>query len=149
LNKRLGAEKIVIFLGAFRMTIILDNQYATLQVYPDIKIICHKVHKFIYGEAFRELMTKGADAFEKYKCIKWLSDDRGNSALRQEDIDWGNQNWEPRIMKAGWKYWALILPEKVVGQMNMKKLIDRYSQLGVNVKVFSDPEEAMKWLEQQ
>lgn len=131
------------------MKTIIENQYATLQVYPEKRIIHHQIHKFIYGDAFRELMTKGADAFEVYKCTKWLSDDRGNSALRTDDIEWGQEVWEPRIMKAGWKHWALVLPEKILGQMNMKRIVDRYNQIGVNVRTFSDPELAMKWLEQQ
>lgn len=131
------------------MDTIVDNEFVTVWVYPDKKIVHHKFHKFIYGETFREALTKGADVFEKHRCSKWLSDDRGNSALLAEDTEWGEIHWEPRIMKAGWKHWALILPEKVVGQMNMKRLVKRYSDLGVNAKVFSDPKEAMKWLEQQ
>ncbi|HMQ56618.1 MAG TPA: hypothetical protein PKE64_31030 [Anaerolineae bacterium] len=131
------------------MNTILDNDTFTLRVYPDKKIVHHQIHKFVYGQAFQEVLTKGAELFEKHRCTKWLSDDRGNSALRQEDLQWGQTVWEPRVMKAGWKHWALVLPEKVVGQMNMKKLVERYSQLGLNVKAFSDPDQAMTWLEQQ
>lgn len=131
------------------METVVDNGFATVWVYPDKKTVHHKWHKFIYGEAFRDALTKGADAFEKHKCSKWLSDDRENSASLKEDIEWGQVNWEPRIIKAGWKHWALVLPEKVVGQMSMKRLLDRCNQLGLNAKVFSDPQEAMEWLEQQ
>ncbi|MBO8131378.1 MAG: hypothetical protein H0Z29_07665 [Candidatus Marinimicrobia bacterium] len=129
--------------------VVFDNEYATVWVYPEKGIIHHKFKKFIWGEGFRQTMMNAADAFEKYGCTKWLSDDRENSALRPEDIEWGQKVWEPRVLKAGWKHWAVILPEKVVGQMNMKKIIDRYKSIGVNVKVFSDSEEAMEWLEKQ
>lgn len=131
------------------METIIDNEFVTMWVYPDKGIVRHQFHKFMHGETFRQALMKGADAFEKYRCSKWLSDDRGNSALLPEDVEWGQIHWEPRIMKVGWKHWALILPEKVVGQMNMNRLIKRYSDLGVNVKIFSDPTEALNWLEQQ
>jgi hypothetical protein len=34
-------------------------------------------------------------------------------------------------------------------QMSMKVIIERFLELGVTVKMFTDPEEAMAWLEQQ
>ena len=131
------------------METVVDNEFVTVWVYPDKKIVRHKFHKFIFGEPFRQALTKGADAFEKYHCVKWLSDDSENSALLPEDSEWGQIYWEPRIMRAGWKHWALILPEKVVGQMNMNRLVKRYSEQGVNVKIFSNPTEALSWLERQ
>lgn len=131
------------------MDTVVDNEFVSVWVYPEKGIIRHKFHKFIFGDKFRDGLMDAADAFEKYHCVKWLSDDRNNSAILPEDTEWAQNHWEPRIMKAGWKYWALILPEKVVGQMNMNRLVKRYSDLGVNVKVFSEPTEAMHWLERQ
>lgn len=68
---------------------IVDNEFVTVWVYPDKKIVRHEFHKFIYGETFRDALTKGAEAFEKHHCVKWLSDDRNNSALLPEDTEWG------------------------------------------------------------
>lgn len=126
---------------------ILENEFATLVIYPDKKIVHHTFHKFIFGEHFQEVMTKGADAFIAGGFSKWLSDDSGNSALRQQDFEWGQQHWENRILKAGWKYWAIIPPEKAIGKMNMKSIITRYKEKGVTVETFSDVESALKWLE--
>lgn len=128
---------------------VVDNEFVTVWVYPDKKIVRHKFHRFIFGDKFRDALMKGAEVFEKYHCAKWLSDDSENSALLPEDTEWAQIHWEPRIMKAGWKYWALILPEKIVGQMNMNRIVKRYSEMGVKVQVFSDPAEALSWLEQQ
>lgn len=131
------------------MKIIVDTPQVTLRVYPEKKIIHHEIHQFIFGETFQNLMMQGADAFEKHRCTKWLSDDRGNSAIRPEDVEWAQATWEPRIMRAGWKHWALVLPKKVVGQMSMRKIVERYGQQGVKVEIFSDPQQAMAWLERQ
>jgi hypothetical protein len=126
--------------------IIIDNEYASLWFYPEHKIVHHKFHQFIHGDKFREVLMKGADLFEQKGCKKWLSDDRNNSALRAEDIEWGNQNWAPRVLNAGWKYWALMMPDKVLGKMNMRPLIDQYLEQGVKVEIFDDVDEALKWL---
>jgi len=128
---------------------IMDNEFATLIVYPGKKIVHHRFKKFIFGEAFREVMTKGADVFIQHSCTKWLSDDRENAALRQEDIQWGQKHWEKRILDAGWKHWALIMPKKAVGQITMKEIIVRNKELGVTVEIFSNPTQTMEWLEKQ
>ena len=128
---------------------IVDNEFATLIVHPGKKIVHHRIKKFIFGEAFQNVMTKGADLFIQYKCTKWLSDERENAALRQEDIRWGQKFWEKRILDAGWKHWALVMPKKTVGQIALKEIIDRNKAMGVAVEIFNNPTQAMEWLEKQ
>jgi len=43
----------------------------------------------------------------------------------------------------------LILPKLIVGQMNMKQISGHYVKLGINFKAFSEPNEAMVWIEKQ
>ena len=126
---------------------IIENEYASLWYYPEQKIVHHKFHKFIFGEKFQEIMMKGADIFEEKGCVKWLSDDRNNSALPQEDLAWGEANWKPRVLNAGWKYWALVMPDKSAGKLAMRPLVEQYLKEGVTVEIFDDSDEAFKWLE--
>ena len=127
-------------------TTVLDNEFVTMWYYPEDKIVHHQFHQFMFGQPFRDALMTGADLFEKNGAKKWLSDDRANSALPQEDTDWSNQNWLPRVIKAGWKYWALILPEKAVGQMNMQRFMKQFADFGVTARVFANPDEALVWL---
>ena len=117
---------------------LLDTEFATLKFHPDSGIIHHEFHKFIFGEAFRAVLSKGAEAMEKHQATKWLSDDRKNNALPQDDAEWAMTTWSTRTLAAGWKYWAVVLPQKVLGQMNMQRFIDMYKQRGLEVRVFSD-----------
>jgi hypothetical protein len=131
------------------MKTILENEFATVKVYPEKKIIHHQFHKFVFGDAFKEVMLKAANAFQANRCTKWLSDDRGNSSLLKADTDWAYAVWEPKVLASGWKYWAMILPQKLIGQMNIKQISARYVEKGINFKVFSEPSEALAWLEKQ
>jgi hypothetical protein len=129
--------------------ILLDNDVVTLWYYPESKIIHHQFHKFIYGEKFQEVMLKGLEYFEKEKCSKWLSDDRKNSALRKADLEWGNTYWRSRMIAAGWKYWAIMIPDLTVGKMSMMHLIDDYKKDKIEVEIFEDVELALKWLQKK
>ena len=126
---------------------ILDDANITMWYYPETKILHHQIHQFFCGKPFREALMKGADVFQKYGAQKWLSDDRMETALSKEDLEWGDLEWFPRVAKLGWKYWAIVMPEKVIGQVTMKKLAEKYSAAGVTTKMFSNPDSAKDWLE--
>jgi hypothetical protein len=128
---------------------LVDNEFATLWCDPDKKIIHHKIKKWAFGTNLRNILDKGCDALKANSCTKWLSDDRLNGVLKPDDEEWARNNWFPRTLKAGWKHWAVVLPEKVVGQMNMKRFTEDYSKAGINAMLFSDSDSAMKWLEKQ
>ena len=78
-----------------------------------------------------------------------MSDDRSYAALPKEDLEWGVSHWGPKAVAAGWRYWAIVMPESVLGKMSHQHIIDIYGEMGVTVKVFSDPDEAMAWLKEQ
>ena len=126
---------------------ILDNEYATLFFHQESKIVHHRVKKFIHGERLRELLTKGCETLKKNLGTKWLSDDTNNGPLSKDDEAWAKTSWFPSVVKAGWKSWALVLPAALIAQMNMKKFTDDYAKAGITVQVFSDPKQAMAWLE--
>ena len=129
-------------------TVIIENEFQTAWHYPSKRLIKHQWHKYCAGEVFRDIMTKSADAFEQNKCFKWLSDDRNYAgAMHPDDIAWGREYWGPRMFKAGWKYHAMVLPEKMIGQMGLTAMVNWFQENGVQTKVFSDPDEAMAWLD--
>ncbi len=127
-------------------TTIIDNEYVTLWHHPEDKIVHHHFHKFIHGDTFREVLLKGLEIFREQDACKWLSDDRDNSALPKDDGIWAITEWSPQVMEAGWKYWAIVLPDKVLGQTNMNQFMKHYIEQGLVVTVFEDPDEALVWL---
>ncbi len=128
---------------------LYDDDQVTVWYRPNGKIIHHQMHKYTYGKSFRDALMAGADAMQKYGANKWLSDDRNNPVVKPEDIEWGNKFWQPKILAAGWKFWAIVQPEQYLAQLRMIKLADQYSKLGVTVHLFTDPEDAMEWLLKQ
>jgi hypothetical protein len=125
---------------------LINNQYATLDFHTDTKIVHHIFHKPIGDEKFREVLLTGAETLKKYGATKWLSDDRKNMALSPEDTEWSKKVWFPQALGAGWKFWALVVPQDIMGRMNMKEFVDEYYEQGLRIMVFGNPEEAMQWL---
>ena len=128
---------------------VIDNEWATLWCNPKKKLVRHQFHKFTHGDNFNEVLTKGAEMFETHHCTKWLSDDRKLKIVHPENTAWGEKFWAPRIISAGWKYWAMLMPTETTGQMMSASIIDFFAKLGVTAKTFSDHDEALDWLESQ
>lgn len=126
---------------------IVENDQISLWLYPGRQMIHHQMKVYCYGDRFREALNKGTEAMERYRVTKWLSDDRANGALPVEDTDWAEQVWFPKTKAAGWRHWSIVQPERIIGQINLARFVKKYAQLGINTRMFSDPDEAFKWLE--
>lgn len=126
---------------------IIDNDRVSLMYHPDTKIVHHVFHQTVQGEVFRTVLNAGLEVFQKYEAHKWLSDDRKNSALPEDDTIWAKTDWFPRVLEAGWQYWALVWPPKVMAMLNLKEFVDTYQPYGLRVMVFKSDKPAMAWLE--
>lgn len=127
---------------------VVDNALITVWAYPDRRIIHHVMKAYCFGADFREGLTRGVEAMELYRATKWLSDDRANGALPPEDEAWGLEVWFPRARAAGWRHWAVVQPGKIIGQINMERFVKLYAEQGIEARMFSDPDEALRWLEE-
>jgi hypothetical protein len=127
-------------------TTIIDSDRATLWYHPEASIVHHHFKKPAHGKEFREVLEVGLQVMKEHGATRWLSDDRNNSALNPEDSEWAEQVWSEAAIEVGGRHWAIVLPDYVVGKMAMAQYIAGGRRKGVNVRVFSDPDEALEWL---
>lgn len=129
--------------------LILENEYFSLWYHAKHGMVHHQLHQIPTSEAFRNVLTKGAELLEKRGAKKWLSDDRQNTVVREPDAAWADATWCPRVIKAGFRFWSIVLPTAAIGKLNMRRFAAEYRGRGVTVNVMDDPEAALEWLKQQ
>jgi hypothetical protein len=127
--------------------VIVTNEYITLEYLTDKKIIFHTIHKPVGGQLLRDVLNAGTETLDKYGACKWLSDDRKNGPLSEEDREWGFNDWNRRTIEMGWKYWALVVPQEVADAGTMTPTINALYDLGLRVMVFTEVEDALGWLD--
>ena len=96
---------------------------------------------------FQEALNAGTEALQKNQVRKWLSDDRNNDALTPEGNDWASGDWQPRTIKAGWKYWALVVPQTLAAAGTLTPVVEHLFELGLRMMVFTTVEDAFVWLD--
>jgi hypothetical protein len=127
----------------------LDNQFITIWYHTDKGIVHHQWHKFMKGAQMREPLMAGTELLKKNKATKWLSDDRNFPVQDPEDTKWAGAIWFPQTVEAGWKHWAIVRPKSAIAQINHAQLLKLFAAGGINAQMFTDVDEAMKWLETQ
>jgi hypothetical protein len=103
----------------------------------------------IMGDKLKEVLELGYRQLVQHGAVKWLSDDRLLGPFSKENQDWCENHWFPKTRDAGWKYWAIVLPETVLGQMSLQYFEKKYSEQGITTKFFSNPDDALGWLTEQ
>ena len=125
---------------------IFDSQSGTIWYHPDTKILHHKIHKYMYDQEFKDFLMMGTNTLKEKGSQKWLSDDQTNLVISKEHMAWGEREWFPKTIAAGWKYWAIVKPKNVIGQMDLEKMAKDYGTKGVEARFFDNPDDAYHWL---
>ena len=128
---------------------VLQTPSFSLYYHQDARIVHHEIRLFVTGQEFRDLLEAGSDLLRKNMARKWLSDDRGQWVLAKDDMDWSEAHWAPQTARAGWKYWAIVRAEKVLAKIAMEQLVTKYGKLGVKAQFFTNPADALVWLQKQ
>jgi hypothetical protein len=126
--------------------IVHENEWVTLWYHPEPKIVHHRFHKPIRGEAFQNVLTIGTDILRANGATKWLADDRLFFVLPEEDQKWAEGEWFPRTRLAGWKYWAVVKPQLAVTDLYLRRVAASPTAAGVRMEVFPTPAHAAEWL---
>lgn len=128
---------------------VFAHEKMSVWCYPTRKLIHHEMHKPTAGDVFRSALLAGLEAMRKYQADRWLSDDRQHTALAPEDEDWAQEVWFPQAKEAGWRHWAVMQPQSAVGSLSSARFRKWYAERGVNAQLFTDIEEAHRWLDAQ
>lgn len=136
-------------LETFPREVVLESEQISVWCYPRLGIVHHEMHRQCYGEPFRQGLLAGQRSLRQHGALGWLSDDRNNGPLPDADEAWATGVWFPQTRAAGWRFWAMVMPERAVGKLNVKRFVELYRQRGIEASMFTEPEPAFAWLRSQ
>ncbi len=128
------------------MVNILDNEFVTL-VYEDENALLFDVYKAnIAFETIQASLNAGLQKMNETHANRWLTDTRAIGGFSEAGAQWVLTDWAPRALEAGWKYWALVVPEAMEGRVAMVQFVNAFAQVGIRVRVFIDINKARQWV---
>ncbi len=97
-------------------------------------------------DEFAAALDSGVATLIEHRSTLWLADCRGMKAIQQSDQEWLDQHWFPRVLAAGLKRMALVIPKSTLAAMNLKDIMGRVPNTNLDVCFFATIEEARTWL---
>ncbi len=115
-------------------------------VYPDARIVHHQMHAPCRDEVLRRAFLAGLGAMQQHRAGAWLSDDRMNSVVKPDDEAWLMDVFFGLAYDSGWRRWAVVLPVRAIGALNVKRFVNSSRLDGLEAEAFSEPLAALAWL---
>lgn len=127
----------------------LKEDHAEVSYDESTDAVVGRLKEFAEGEPFREYMDELIEATMDTGSNKMLADtSQFDAAIGKEDQAWSVQNWAPRAEDAGLEHLAMVMPESVIAEMSVDKIVEMADDT-INRGVFEDVEEAKSWLREQ
>jgi hypothetical protein len=98
------------------------------------------------GDHFRANALKMVDLLAEKKGHKLLLNTLEMKVLNQKDQEWLNEVFVPLLVEAGLRYQATVIPKSALGEISLKKVINRIADKNLEVAYFSDAAAAEVWL---
>lgn len=111
---------------------------------------CEAVHLEWQGWADsterKELLEAGLNMLTQHRGTRWLADCRDMKAVKQSDQDWIDRSWFPRILAAGLRRMAIVMPKSGLARMNVEDILSRVPGTKLDTECFAAVESATEWL---
>lgn len=98
------------------------------------------------GAEFMALLNAGLKALEDHRGSRWLADCRRQKVLNPADQDQADRDWLPRVVAAGLKQFAIVVPTSVLATMNLQERLAKVPNTVIKVGFFDTVAEARAWL---
>lgn len=129
--------------------IIVETDVLHIEWLATERVVKKTATGFVLSEVLRPSYEAMLAFVERHRATKIFSDNRQMWPTGREDLEWIEKEWLPRMLRAGWRTWAVLEPATSLGAMNVRRWIALYRAHGVSVQTFQSEEAALAWLREQ
>jgi hypothetical protein len=95
---------------------------------------------------FAAALEAGLVAFVEHRGSRWLADCREMKAIQQSDQEWIDRSWFPRMIAAGLRRMAVVVPRSGLALSNLEDIIRKVPAKKIDVQFFATVPEAEAWI---
>jgi hypothetical protein len=130
---------------------LYDTPQAVVDWDESLKAVTLRWKGFAYGEALQIILLKILEVIEEKKCSLFFTDARAMRILNQDDQDWIAKVWLPKVMQAGLKWEAVVMPGSQFARSSVDQTVSKArnakpQDIPFNIEYFETIEEAKDWL---
>ncbi|MDQ0088853.1 isopentenyl diphosphate isomerase/L-lactate dehydrogenase-like FMN-dependent dehydrogenase [Paenibacillus anaericanus] len=131
------------------MTTFFTTDSATVSWNEKAKAVHVEFNTFVHSNELREICDKAMELQQQKGAQRMISDNRKLTVISQEDQEWISTVHNQRIQDSGIKFVAIVLPEKTIGKISMKRVVASsvaFDDIKTAFESFDTVEGAEEWL---
>ena len=121
----------------------------TIEWDGDLDAVIHTWTGFTAGEQFREGCNALLHAIEAKNASYLIVDTRNVKAHDDEDKQWLQEEWTPRMVEVGVEGSAQVHPDSVISKMEMENLAEEMDDIPFENFLTDSMDEAREWVATQ
>jgi hypothetical protein len=103
-------------------------------------------HGWADSTEFALLLEAGLRALKQFHGSRWLADCRNMKTIEQSDQEWLDRSWFPRMLAAGLRRMAVLMPKSALAKMNVEDILSKVPGTKLEVAYFATVAQAREWL---
>ncbi len=131
------------------MITIFTSDSATVSWNEKAKAVHVEFNTYVHSDELREICDRAMDLQQEKGAQRMISDNRKLTVISQEDQEWISTVHNQRIQDSGIKFVAIVLPEKAIGKLSMKRVVASsvaFDDIQTVFETFDSVEGAEEWL---
>jgi hypothetical protein len=103
---------------------------------------------YVTTEEVKKAANAGLELFQSYggKCKKMLKSNEKLQGSWDEANEWIANDWMPRALGGGLKYFAHVVSPDIFAQMSAESLEQNFKEAGFTMRTFGSMADAQNWL---
>lgn len=127
-------------------TVEADTELYTIEWDGDIDTVTFTWDAFASGDQFKSGANALLEYVESNDVAKVIHDTSGIQAHDDEDLEWLEAEWYPKMVDAGLRYSAIVHQESVISQMDTEDFVEDVKDMPYKLMHTADLEEAREWM---
>jgi len=124
-----------------------DDDFASIEVHPDQKLIKLTWKSHVGGEHYRSLLMCLLDIVTDQELELWLSDGRKMGPILQVDQSWTMEEFTPELIAAGLERIAIVSSLDATNVKAVDEMVNATpKEATYEINFFEDPAIAQLWL---
>lgn len=131
------------------MITYFQTDTATVSWNEKAKAVHVEFNTYVHSDELRAICDKAMVLQQEKKAQRMISDNRKLTVISQEDQQWVSTVHNQRIQDSGIKFVAIVLPEKAIGKLSMKRVVASsvaFDDIQTAFESFDNVEDAEEWL---
>jgi hypothetical protein len=119
---------------------------AVMRWEPAMRAVCIEWQGWADPSEFVAALEAGLGALVELRGSRWLADCREMKPIQQSDQEWLAATWIPRVLAAGLRRMAMVIPKSGLARTNLEDIFRKVASPKLETAYFAAIPEAEKWL---